>query len=324
MLVASPEASTKRTWDTWVLAVLVTLLPGIREVRTPLVAGYLWLVVIWLAIEPYLPTRKELPEPLSGVLDCDQAMRDVGLGAALTFGALLLGMLAEGVYDIVRRVTQTRTVSRESSPRSATLRKWHSAMARTFGRLKTGPTVTGMMSLKLVATERVREAERQLEGRRLDVRDLAISVGAVGDSGETPTGEAYANLKRELDALSTRAVRELLAAWLTIRILDDLDLLARRLIGDHRELFADYDRLKSEGQFRFAVVPPLLALTVILSLIWTPWIAIGAIGTPILLRQAIRKSDAASDLLIDSVLIRRIDAPAFEQLSRTAAEISQP
>jgi hypothetical protein len=31
------------------------LLPGLRDLRTPLAVGYLWLVALWLALHKYLP-----------------------------------------------------------------------------------------------------------------------------------------------------------------------------------------------------------------------------------------------------------------------------
>ena len=36
-------------------AMLTSVLPGLREVRTPLTAGVIWLIVAWLAVAPQLP-----------------------------------------------------------------------------------------------------------------------------------------------------------------------------------------------------------------------------------------------------------------------------
>jgi hypothetical protein len=42
-------------------SVLTSLLPGVREVRTPLTAGYIWLTLGWLAWGSNVPTNR--PEP---------------------------------------------------------------------------------------------------------------------------------------------------------------------------------------------------------------------------------------------------------------------
>lgn len=48
---------------------------------------------------------------------------------------------------------------------------------------------------------------------------------------------------------------------------------------------------------------------------------LAAPALPVLVRQAVRKGDQASDLLIDAMLIGKVEAPAFEQLARVVAEL---
>lgn len=36
---------------------LAGLLPGLRQVRTPLAVGYLWLLNLWLLLADYLPRK---------------------------------------------------------------------------------------------------------------------------------------------------------------------------------------------------------------------------------------------------------------------------
>jgi hypothetical protein len=38
---------------------LASLLPGLRDLRVPLAAGLMWLVVLWLSFYPDLPTKSK-------------------------------------------------------------------------------------------------------------------------------------------------------------------------------------------------------------------------------------------------------------------------
>jgi hypothetical protein len=53
---------------------------------------------------------------------------------------------------------------------------------------------------------------------------------------------------------------------------------------------------------------PPQGASVALAVLWTPWIALTVLGLPILIRQAIRVVDRANDLLIDALLIGKVNA----------------
>ena len=72
---------------------LAALLPGLRDLRTPLAVGYLLLVVIWLLIHDRLPTGESATGLIADVIDVSQALGQVSVLAALTFVAYLLGMI---------------------------------------------------------------------------------------------------------------------------------------------------------------------------------------------------------------------------------------
>jgi hypothetical protein len=74
--------------------VLTTVLPGLRQLRPPLSAGFLWLVAAWIALEPRVPQ----PELASGVVDSiyrlSGLLQGLGLGAAIAFAGYLAGALS--------------------------------------------------------------------------------------------------------------------------------------------------------------------------------------------------------------------------------------
>jgi hypothetical protein len=88
--------------------VLVNLLPGIREVRAPLVAGYLWLLAGWLAIGRSLPSPATATGLLNDVYDFADSLSRPVLLAAASLAAYLLGIIStagtDAAVDLTRRV----------------------------------------------------------------------------------------------------------------------------------------------------------------------------------------------------------------------------
>ena len=75
---------------------LASLLPGLRDVRAPLAAGYLWLVACWLTLEPSVPERADAHGVVASLYRADDVLSVVGLGLVLAFAAYLLGSLSAG------------------------------------------------------------------------------------------------------------------------------------------------------------------------------------------------------------------------------------
>jgi hypothetical protein len=80
---------------------LASLLPGLRDLRAPLAADYLWLAAGWLYFAPQLPASVNDADGVlkdiyrvAGVAD---ASNPVAIAAGLTFIAYLLGILLTGL-----------------------------------------------------------------------------------------------------------------------------------------------------------------------------------------------------------------------------------
>lgn len=73
---------------------LASLLPGLREVRTPLAVGYLWLLVMWLWFAGHVPTERPTGDGfIPRVFDLLDLLGPAAVLAALSFVAFLLGAL---------------------------------------------------------------------------------------------------------------------------------------------------------------------------------------------------------------------------------------
>ena len=78
---------------------LTSLLPGLRELRAPLAAGYIWLLAWWLAFEPRLADRAEATDLLQSLYRLDDALSGFGLAAVASFVAYLAGSLSMTLFS---------------------------------------------------------------------------------------------------------------------------------------------------------------------------------------------------------------------------------
>lgn len=76
---------------------LASLLPGLREIRTPLVAGYLWLAFAYL-VAGAPASLDEAPGPLHDIVDLLQAFGSLATGIAVSFVAYLVGSLSDDLF----------------------------------------------------------------------------------------------------------------------------------------------------------------------------------------------------------------------------------
>jgi hypothetical protein len=73
---------------------LASLLPGLREVRTPLAVGYLWLLVTWLQFADRVPRlRPEGGRLVPALFDLENLLGHGAVLAAASFLAYLIGAL---------------------------------------------------------------------------------------------------------------------------------------------------------------------------------------------------------------------------------------
>jgi hypothetical protein len=73
---------------------LATLLPGIRDLRTPLATGYLWLVALWLVVHNHVPkSLHEAHGPLRSLYELGGILGQGALVAAVSFIAYIMGSI---------------------------------------------------------------------------------------------------------------------------------------------------------------------------------------------------------------------------------------
>jgi hypothetical protein len=203
--------------------ILSNIIPGLREIRAPLIAGYIWLIVAWVLVRPDLDTRPS-DEVFGSVYDLGHEVGPIAVVAAASVSAYLIGCLSQ----VLTEALLTRVVT----DRATGLR----------GRIREFMGIQDADPIPPIPLERIDRAY------------------ARGQAAIDELGRGIAD--RPASRLSTSALNELDARRRTARseALRELERPATLLVGDQPELFSEVDRLRAEGDLRLAVVLPLAAL----------------------------------------------------------------
>ncbi len=87
------------------MSILANALPGFRDIRAALVAGYLWLIFGWLLLGETLEARVEAPY-LREIVDLANAAGALWTAVAVGVGAYLLGLVSRDVSRVLVRLTR--------------------------------------------------------------------------------------------------------------------------------------------------------------------------------------------------------------------------
>lgn len=282
---------------------LTQVLPGLRELRAPLASGALWLVGGWLVFRDLgveLPQESELRQAWR---DAQSLIEPVGLAAVLAFVSYLLGVGLEPTW---------RWVWRKLQPVSATgLRVINQVVEAKLDRLRAeevfvfawtasaqGRTVMETAALENAA---IIEAFDARLSETADARGEELLVRALIDNANGTLTKVRRELKREL----------------VPAVVEELDMVAQRLLGDEREIFQAYDRARSESEFRVAVLLPML-ITLVFALKSELAAEFFIIACPVLayvfLSQARRQRASGGDHIAGALRYEAVEAPTLQPL----------
>lgn len=233
---------------------LATLLPGAREIRTPLTVGYMWLFVLWLAIGHRVPERDSAQGILADVYRLANATGLITVGIAISVAAYILGVIAA---QIGLSVTY--------------------AIGAALRRTPIAPITPGHQREVQVKQSVVYLVLSRLSERFS--RDAAFHSRLLDRVISDPPADPPAETKAEWEQL---ALTDQWIRYWTVRRVVDAEKVADELQADSYDIIVrlrgtsdpvalEHDRLQAEGDFRIAVFGPLAAACVVLAIRWTPW-----------------------------------------------------
>ncbi|WP_142270984.1 hypothetical protein [Mycobacterium sp. AT1] len=219
------------------MQILASALPGFRDLRAPLTAGYLWLVFLWIVLKPDL-TIRPTNDIAGAIYDLGKSAGPIWIGLAIGIVAYLVGAVSQSVSPMIEwaidkvwqgayRYAMVRTVNPDGTP--------NKRLPRIFINYGRDPL-----------------------DKLCDIaRNRMYAYAYKYPDGTTP------NYEEEVED-QARAARESLD--------EEIKLPATLLLNQEPQLFTEADRLKAESQFRLAICPPLAVVAVFVasttSLLW--------------------------------------------------------
>jgi hypothetical protein len=303
------------------MAFLSALIPGVREIRAPLIAGYLWTFFGWLIANPAEPAEGGNLDLYDRAGEVARSIGPVGQAVAVSVAAYLVGSVLTTISLKIfswgiRTWRSQSTYAYWSSPVDETGRLPISGLQSIAGigpGLGFMPGWRGYMAgpepnppidhaILGIADRELGEERRRLEGALENLVEAAGSEsisfqhrsrGAVETiSLEVPDGQQMT--QREFVVPSFEAGRDLF---------DQLPILRTRLVEQAEAIGMQVERIYSEVELRLAVAPPLLALALLFATDHLLWLLV-AIAPIALIGQALSLEQEGERQVIDALRAR--------------------
>lgn len=297
------------------MQILASALPGFRDLRAPVLAGYLWLIFAWVVLKPNFSTR-----PANGVAaavyDLAIAAGPLWVSLAIGVGAYLIGSISQTVSRFVRLAADlSRALLRVATMSTAYLlfqviglpldwirgrRNLRSSSLNT--RLW---KIRPMKDLLAWAPQRpLMSAHRALQREKSRAAEIVVGVG----NAEEPLRQIGFHIENRF----SRAASQLR---------DELTLPATLLIGNEPQLFSEVDRIKAESQLRFAIVPPLGAFVGYLGFVESSWWWFALIPVAVFAAQGANREDEYVSLMASAAERNMIPSQAINDVSKWVDEL---
>jgi hypothetical protein len=317
------------------MSLFSSLIPGIREVRAPLAAGYLWLTCAWLLLEPLAPSADE-NRIYGRMAEIADAVGPVGRALAVSVVAYLIGSLLQmwirrawvrldkdlEAVDVDEQEQLVREIRgegwigklrvRDRSRPVGTILQLADPLRRAPQK---NPYLRGAPLIQ--AAQEI--AERELIG---SYRQLQVAVRSIEKTAED---EAVCDFEMNVSVpvVLLRLERDgvqgetefVVPHFLPGReLLGQMHLLETRLLEVEEGTGAQIERLRAEMDFRLAIAPPLVALILILAVgVGSAWIF--ALVVPFALAmQGVDLAQRRSEELLDA-LRARTQTPEMERIT---------
>ena len=269
---------------------LTSILPGLRDLRTPLATGYLWLAASLVIFANWIPNRETESVVIARAFELGGAVGTTALLGATSFVAYLLGsaLCAENI-DIERRYESMTKVP-------------------LLGKLVKEPALSRQTLLQY--NELINSTFQQVVRNH----DLTTMLQSVPMSRHLFDTEGQGDPQFVFDAMKRRVTGE-------------RSIIENRLHNDKLALWDDYDRENAEGQFRLSVCWPMTVLAIaiyvriVIEVGWSPGLILATIGLLVAMgliaaiaARGIQRFAKALEIIIVSICIEPDRSPYLNQL----------
>jgi len=286
---------------------LASLLPGIRDLRVPLSAGFIWIAAAWTSLGWLLPDEKTAPEFLKSFYVLNTALGATVMLAVVGFVAYVLGIVLAPIN--VRSILQKINGAPVSAASNATFQSHLSRKLLDAKRqkLSVGEVLARFPDLREVEFARASPSEREemaLEQAAEDQpKPSSLDYYVSEDEWEWLLGEGA-------EKIGEQAVSELHQAEISLQ-------------SANTAVFDRYDRIRAEAEFRSAIAVPLAVLSIALMFrtgieflyLHALFFELGVVASFYLAQSAASKEELANDVLIQAISAGVSISPTLELLN---------
>lgn len=310
---------------------LSALLPGVREVRTPLVVGALWAACAWLLVGYRIADDAETRDFIER-LNLDGLPAAVWLSAGGLLIYLVGSLLVVRTNPLERPLTRLRhrvipgvhRLDEDRLPR----RLRHRLAWRTW-RSRAIPD-SAMRRLRQWCTDEP-QGYSAVDQWLMQEYQTHRNAGRVPlmQGFETciapPNGfEAFYDAKTVDAHLATIEhsweFEESLTQSFRWAVKQEQPAVEVRIQMRFPDVYAEIDRLKVEAELRMSIFWPLLILAVLLAVAWSPFALVAGLLPPWLLRDASRRANEASETTWGTVVAGEITTPILDAMKVASTE----
>jgi hypothetical protein len=272
---------------------ITNLLPGVRDLRTPLAVGYMWLIALWIWLHKHLPTSVDTAKgPIRALYELGDF---VGKGIVLTAATFVAYMLGTLLVRPLRVGLHVKADEKDEDADKDDKFDWFSFFL--FDGVIADTTV---LQLRSFVDSRLREVEDamapELHRGILEARKMPV-IQKDGD--------------RDAPILNLHSAY-------AAGIVEELELVGIQLQARNRDLWDTYDRKTTEEQFRYGIIWPLIGMIVIIS--WQTswwWLFLLFIPATFFLLAA-RLAIEAQATLVQAIVTGLVVPPILEDLDKVA------
>lgn len=320
---------------------LISLLPGIRDLRTPLAVGGTWLACIWLLVLDRVPlTASDAPPSIRPAYAIIEFAGPGGILGVLSFLAYVLGVISLSVgvaivEPLLRRIRRWLPPSWEPIGAGGVSAQAIAQFDDTLFRIIVGDGRDARWRDLLFAHSRSSGGSvRPFLSKHLNLHGQYYNIDSLPGSAANVTGAQAIELERRLgDVIKRIRASALARRTLLLESLDRQFYLARykselrelpsRLISSHPPIYERWDRLDSEAEFRYGVAFPVGTLVVVVGsslseIVGSIWIAVGSVALAafvfsLLLFAGSMKQREADTQLVQAVTSGLVTTPVMDE-----------
>lgn len=305
---------------------LAQILPGFRDFKTPLITGYLWLVIVWILIAMPIPSKDETTGAMGMINWLTGYTSAATILAVLSFLAYVIGILLTIDIKLATRLVSRHGFALERQLDEQGKSRWKRLMHRenvSYRRSLANESGSTLLKLLWAAFRRV-EANNVPWRTVYEEYQLTIPPEEEYDEMRQEVAGNEAELNRRLRKEALRKLSPILSTEMDIEI----PVLATKLQEKNKDLFDSYDRDRSEAEFRLSIAPPIAVLAVqLLVLGFSGDLVLGVIAclfgltaSAILLRKGWLKVLDSTSVVVTALEIGTISSHVIERLDELKGE----